>query len=413
MKEIIANDTRLNRLPESTYRKLNERIEAAIRDRVAPTASIAIFHHDEPLLENAWGWVDPQSKQFPVHTSTVFDLASVTKIFTATAFFSLLSEEKTTLHTPIVEVIPEFGVDAPRRIDGGQDPHTKERMPVDTEYEGQSVDPNTITFFHLLTHTSGLPPWRDLYTIADAPLEPPLSDPVSREERWSKALERLVTYPFVGKPDNVIRYSDIGLLLLGEAVSRLHGTPGNLEEAIKDRVLKGHFRHITYNPMKNGFQRHQIAPTEDDQTWRKRRVWGEVHDENACAVGGIAGHAGLFAPAIEVAQFGNLWLNHVDSKLKLDPELAGAATELQAQTGLARRGLAWMLKSPEESAAGDRFDLSTFGHTGFTGTSLWIDPTQNLVVALLTNAVWSGRDFTELRKLRRDVHDILHEGLIR
>jgi len=410
--EIVANHVRLNKLPEAAYRQLAARIETAVRERVAPAVALAVFHEDMPVLDAAWGWLDPDDKQFPTHVDSFFDLASVTKLYTATAFFTLVTEEKVSLQTPLVDVIPEFGETTPRPIEGGQDPHSKERLPAEAEFKGQTVNPQEVTFFHLLTHTSGLAPWRDVYNVAEAPIEPPQPDSLGRDERWSRTLKMLCNYPFVGFPETGVRYSDIGMMLLGEAVSRLHGTPGKLDEAIKARVLTDKLRHTLYNPMYNGIQRHEIAPAENDSTWRKRRVWGEVHDENACGAGGVAGHAGLFAMARDVALFGNFWLNHAGHILKIDPELAGAATELQAQTGNEMRGLGWLLKSPEDSSAGEKFHSSSYGHTGFTGTSLWIDPRAKLVVALLTNRVWIGREVEGIHELRRNIHDIIREGLV-
>lgn len=412
MAEIIANTISLNKLSEATYRKLNARIEATVRARVAPAVAIAIFHNDMPILDGAWGWHDPDAKNFPVHTSSLFDLASLTKIYTSLAFFSLVTEEKISLHARLVDVIPEFGKISPRPIDGGQDPFSKEVLPVDDRFKGQTVNPSEVTFFHLLTHTAGLPAWREVFSVADAPVEPPQPDPVSRAERWSRAVERLCQFSFVGFPETGVRYSDVGMMLLGEAVSRLHGTPSKLDEAIKARVLMDKLRHTMFMPLYNKVQRHQIVPTEMDATWRKRRVWGEVHDENACGVGGVAGHAGLFATAQDVALLGNFYLNHVERILKIDPELAMAATELQAQTDDMRRGLGWLLKTEVGSIAGDKFSPTSYGHSGFTGTTLWIDPQANLVVALLTNSVWAGRESEGTYELRRDVHDIIREGLI-
>src|SRR5690606_25291100 len=128
----------------------------------------------------------------------------------------------------------EFGRTGPRPLDGGQDPHTKAPLPTPDDLRGQTADPAQVTFRHLLAHTSGLAPWRDVYRAAGpAPLPPDQPDPVSRRERWANALHALGGYPFVGQPgDGIVRYSDLGLMLLGEATSRLHGTPGDLETAI-------------------------------------------------------------------------------------------------------------------------------------------------------------------------------------
>ncbi len=409
MPESVATVVSLNKLPQSVYNKLNDRIAQAVNDTIAPSVALSVFHYDTPILNSAWGWLDPETRKLPTQTNTLFDLASVTKLFTTIAFLSLITDEKVYLHSPVVNIIPEFGKNGLRGIDGGQDPHTKEYLAITDGLSGQMVDPNTINCFQLLTHTSGLPPWRDVYSIADAPVTPPAIDPLSQPERWALALKKLMTYKFVNQPDLEIRYSDIGLMLLGEIVSRLHGQSGELDKAIKDRVLGDRFPNTLFNPMYKGYMQEQIAPTEIDDTWRNRRVWGEVHDENANGLGGIAGHAGLFSTAFEVALFGNIWLNHSEKLLKIDPELAGASVELQAQTGNDMRGLGWMLKSPSNSSAGDKFSAKSYGHTGFTGTSLWIDPEEKLVVALLTNRVYAGREQLGVHDLRRDIHDIIAE----
>lgn len=409
MTNSIANQISNNKLPDATLKLLSERISESVEANITPAVSVAIFHYDTPVLDASWGWLDPEEKQMPTQPSTLFDLASVTKLYTTVTFLSLVSDESVGLHTPLVNLIPEFGKQSPRDIDGGQDPHTKEYLPVEEGLEGKTVNPEQVNCFHLLTHTSGLPPWRDVYTVADAPLEPPQADPISRQERWQRALDQLCSYNFVGLPDSIIRYSDIGIMLLGEVISRLHSQSGELDKAIKDRILVDRFPNTTFNPMYNGFKREQIAPTEYDATWRKRRVWGEVHDENSNGLGGVAGHAGLFSTAFEVALFGNIWLNRSERMFKIDPELAGASVELQAQTGTEVRGLGWMLKSPQNSAAGDKFSPNSYGHTGFTGTSLWIDPREKLVVALLTNRVYPGREKLGIHELRRDVHDIIAE----
>lgn len=409
MSEVVVNNVRLNKLPDNILNALNTRISQAVNDNIAPSASLAVFHYDSPILDAAWGWLDPEARTMPTQTETLFDLASVTKLYTTVAFLSLISEKKVYLHSPLVNIIPEFGDGGMREIGSGQDPHTKEMLPILEGLAGQKVDPSVINYFHLLTHTSGLPAWRDVYGIADAPVAPSDTEPTYRDARWSRAIEMLCKYNFVNLPEIGITYSDIGIMLLGEAVTRLHSKSSELDKAIEERVLGDRFSNTVFNPLSKGFTWEQIAPTEDDITWRKRRMWGEVHDENASGVGGIAGHAGLFSTAFEVGLFGNVWLNHSEKLLKIDPELAGAAVELQAQTGNDVRGLGWMLKSPQNSSCGDLFSSQSYGHTGFTGTSLWIDPQEKLVVAFLTNRVYHNREREGIHNLRRDIHNILSD----
>ncbi|MCC6615513.1 MAG: beta-lactamase family protein [Anaerolineae bacterium] len=373
-----------------------------------PACSICVVHRHRYVMHAAWGWVDPETQKIKATTETYFDLASLTKLFTSMAFLTLVSQGAVGLDDPLVKVVPEFGALAPRPVEGGQDPHTKARQPVEPAYAGQRVDPSRVTFRHLLTHTSGLAPWRDVFNAAGAaPLPPTEEDPMPRSLRWARALEAICGYPFVGQPDGVVRYSDLGIMLLGEAVARLHGED-DLVPAVQERVLRRIYprRPLYYNPMQNGIPREQIAPTENDPTWRKRRVWGEVHDENACGVGGVAGHAGLFGTAQSVADFGEHCLD-MPRSFGLSAALRDEVLTLQAESDDQRRGLGFAFKAPEESSAGDLMGSRTFGHTGFTGTSLWIDPDARLVIACMTNSVYPGREYPGTFEFRRAVHDAI------
>ena len=378
---------------------------------VFPALTLAIIHQGDWMLNGAWGWIDPETQQHQVMPDSLFDLASVTKLFTVTAFLSLVSEGAIGLDNPLTDVIPEFGQNGLRTIDGGQDPHTKRMLPTPDDLMDKVADPSQVTFRHLLTHTSGLAPWRAVYKAAGPPPSPPdVTDPVPREKRWENGLAAICAYPFVGQPGGSIHYSDLGLMLLGEATSRLHSAKGTLDTAVQQRVLGPlDLKSLTYNPVHDQLNRNSIIPTENDPNWRERRCWGEVHDENAGGVGGVAGHAGLFATAADVARFGQAWLE-ADPRLNISPALIAEAKREQAITSIQRRGLGWMLKLPDDSSAGDRYSSDSYGHTGFTGTSLWIDPERQLVVACLTNRVYPGRAKPGIHAFRRAIHDLLAEG---
>lgn len=375
-----------------------------------PALALTVIVGGRVWVNKAWGILDPDGDGLPVQVDSLFDLASVTKLYVTTTFLTALSQGLVSLDTSLGEVIPTFVEGGPRPVDGGQDPHSKVRLPTPHEMRGQFVDPIAVTLRQILTHTAGLAPWRDVFNEAGPPPPPPdQADALSRQHRWRKALEALCRYPFVGQPGDTIRYSDLGLMLLGEATSRLHGTPGDLEAAVRARVLAPLSLATTmYNPLQHGFDRLAIVPTEDDPTWRKRRCWGEVHDENACGVGGVAGHAGLFAAAYDVAAFGFAWLSR-DPRLGIGPPMIEAALHEQAASDGQRRGLGWALKATADSSAGDRFGPDSFGHMGFTGTSLWIDPERDLIVACLTNRVYPGRQRTGIHQFRRALHDLLAE----
>lgn len=375
-------------------------------DGVTPSVTVMAILRGEVILHQAWGWIDPDTKKISVTTDTLYDLASVTKLFTVTAFLQQISVGRVSLNTPLIEVIPEFGLLSPRRMDGGQDPHSKEVLPIPDAVKGKSVDPAQVNFYHLLTHTSGLPAWRDVFNAAGpAPMPPTMRDPIARAERWARGLSAIYSYAFVAQPGEKVIYSDIGLMLLGEAVTRLTQRP--LDAAIREHVTTPlELSSPTFNPLQNNAVRENIAPTENDPKWRQRRCWGEVHDENACGVGGVAGHAGIFAKVSDVAAFGQAWLSH-DPRLKIDPRIMTEAVREQAATEGNRKGLGWMIKAAEGSSAGEHMDITTYGHTGFTGTSLFIDPTKQLVVALLTNSVYPGREVPGTFELRRDVHNLI------
>ncbi len=410
--DATAPSQAINALSANAYDALVRVVEAHLGETF-PAIALTVIHHGVVLFNGAWGWVDPETASYPAQPDTLFDLASVSKLFTTTAFLTLVSEGRVRLDDPLVSVVPEFGASGPRPLDGGQDPHSKAMLPIPDEVRGQVADPARVTFRHLLTHTSGLAPWRALYEAAGPPPPPPDEpDPLGREARWERVLHVLCHSPFVGQPgDGTVRYSDLGLMLLGEATSRLHGTPGTLDAAIAARALEPlALRSVTFNPLQHERSRAMIAPTEDDPGWRGRRCWGEVHDENACGAGGVAGHAGLFGTARDVAALGQAWLV-ADPRLAIAPALRHTATREQACTGDMRRGLGWMLKAPVGASAGDLFSSASYGHTGFTGTSLWVDPERALVVACLTNRVYPGRARPGIEAFRRAVHDALVQAV--
>ena len=386
-----------------------ERLLAHHLPTTFPAFSIRVIHQGEMVWQDARGWIDPGHETLPITIESLFDLASVTKLIVETSFLVLVDAGAIALESRLVDVIPEFGRVTPREIGSGQDPHTRAFLPVDPQYRASSVDPADVTFRHLLTHSSGLPPWRSVYLLAgDRPPPPPTHAGQYNEGRWRRGLKAMVDFPFAGNIGDAVRYTDIGIMLLGEAVARLHGS--SLDLAVSDLVLNPlGLDSFTYNPMLNGVPRERIAPTELDNHWRQRRAWGEVHDENACGLGGIAGHAGLFATAREVACFGQAWLSG-DQRLAISADLRQQATSQQAN-GQFRLGLGWMLKADSDSSAGDHYSANSYGHTGFTGTSLWIDPERELVCAVLTNRVYHGRADKGIHAFRRAMHDLIAKSV--
>ena len=390
----------IDKLRGATRDKAREVIEATVPS-VAPALAISVWQAGAPWYEAYAGWVDPEERTTKVGFRSLFDLASLTKLFTATALLRLASDFKLDLDDPITGVVAEFGAIGPRGVDGGQDPLTWEPLPVPPERASWTVDPAAVTYRQLLTHTSGLAPWRSIFEAAGPTPPPPRSpDPVTVDERWSAALAAISGSPFVARPGGEVHYSDLGFMLLGMAVARRFGRalPEAMQALIRDRLG---LDSLTYLPLAGDRPRTQVVPTELDARWRGRRCWGEVDDENTAGLGGVSGHAGLFATVHDVARFGVAWLRQ-DPRLRLERFMRTAVQDQSPGKGGAR-GLGWQVPPADYLAP---FSGEAYGHTGFTGTSLAVDPRRDLVVALCTNRVYHGRDPAGIDRLRLDLHEI-------
>ena len=201
-------------------------------------------------------------------------------------------------------------------------------------------------------------------------------------------------------------YSDIGFILLGEVLAQQAGLALELfaRQEIFTPLGMSRTRFLPPTEWKPA-----IPPTEDDQRFRKRLIQGEVNDENAYVMRGVAGHAGVFAPAIDLANFAECMLRHGAPLLK--SETVQLFTHREPSPPGTSRALGWDTPSPTESSAGKHFSPLSFGHLGFTGTSLWIDPTRQLSVTLLTNRTWPNRASQAIREVRPQLHDAIVEAL--
>ncbi len=352
-------------------------------------ASAQVRQHGQVIYSAGGGRLDPDGRREvgeAVRSDTFFDLASLTKLFTATAFFRLIDAGKVSLETSVSAVLPAFS--GLRPIRPYPDPlNTGKWIEVVPRTEA-TVDAGAITFRQILTHSSGLPAWLNLRDASD------------NAARLALCLET----PFAYLPGTQVIYSDVGFILLGAAIARLTEKP--LAEAMQTLVLEPLKLAAHYRPVADyqGKAQLNVAPTEFC-AWRKRRIVGEVHDENAASFGGVSGHAGLFGTAADVAALGQVYLEN-GAGLISEP-LAREAVKLQ----IGDRGLGWMRRTSDISSSGRYFSPDSYGHTGFTGTSLWIDPTRGLVCALLTNRVFYGRDGDPVYEFRRTFHDTLIESL--
>jgi CubicO group peptidase (beta-lactamase class C family) len=293
---------------------------------------------------------------------TVFDLASVTKIV-ATAPMAMILYERglLDLEMPVQSVLPQFAGPDPRR--------------------------EKVTIRLLLAHTSGLPGYVKLFETAR-----------TREELVQRACQT----PLESDPGERSEYSDIGFVVLGEALARLADEP--LNEFCR-REIFGPLRmtNATFNPP--AAWRASIPPTEHDQVFRHRVIQGEVNDENASVMGGVAGHAGLFAPALDLARFACALLDQ--GRPLVRPETLRVFGERQSANG---RALGFDVPTAP-SQSGKYFSARSLGHLGYTGTSLWMDPERDLSITLLTNRTWPDRRSQEIKRVRPAVHDAVTEEL--
>lgn len=346
---------------------------------VYTAASVEVRQQGKVIYRAAFGDLDPEGRSGiqPTQPDTWFDLASVTKLFTTTAFLRLVDAGKATLDQPVGSVLADFN--GPRPIRAYEHPLVPGDFIEIVPPTDQQVDASAVTFRQLLTHSSGLPAWRNLHLAEDK----------------TARLRLCQTTPFAYPTGSQVLYSDIGLILIGLAIERLTARP--LDSALQELVLTPLRLTARYGPMPPG----NVAPTEICP-WRKRRLIGEVDDENCATLDGIAGHAGLFGTAMDVASLGQLYFDGGDGLISA--ALACEATRAQIEN----RGLGWAINNVP-SSAGACLSAESYGHTGFTGTSLWVDPARQLVCGLLTNRVFFGRDAAQIEQFRPLFHDTLIE----
>jgi CubicO group peptidase (beta-lactamase class C family) len=327
---------------------------------------LAVGHRGALVHLHAFGRLTYDADAPPVTADTLYDLASLTKVVATTTMAMILVDEgKLDLDRPVGELLPGF----------------------------RGPGKEAVTVRHLLTHSSGLP--------ATAPL--------FREIQGREAyLERIQALDLTDPAGSRSVYSDLGIILLGEILERAAGEP--LEAFVRDRVFVPlGMRDTRFRPPPE--LRPRIAPTELDP-WRGRLLQGEVHDENAFAMGGVAPHAGLFGTARDLARFAQMLLNRgtFNGRRLVSRETVDLFTRRAGIPG-SDRALGWDTKSAEGSSAGTLFSPRSFGHTGFTGTSVWIDPERRLFVILLTNRVHPTRENNLIREARPAVADAVVRGL--
>ena len=339
-------------------------LSRGVIDSAFPGAIAVIGNHEGPIVTVAAGHLDWAPSPAP-DERTLWDLASLTKVVGMTsAMMQLVEQGKVQLDAPVQRYLPEW----------------------------QGANKDKVTVRDLITHRSGLPAFKTYYKLNVSP---------------DSTLKLFMTTPLDTLPGVRMVYSDIGAILLGKIIERVSGE--TLDQYLAQHVFQPlGMLDTRYRPDSSLLAR--IAPTERDP-WRGRLVHGEVHDENAYALGGVSAHAGLFSTAHDLGRLAQAYLNGgtIDGG-----RLASAATIRQFTTvqdsTFSSRALGWDTPS-DRSSAGHYILRPAFGHTGFTGTSLWIAPQHDLYVLLLTNRVNPTREHNGIGRVRVQVADAAMRAL--
>jgi serine-type D-Ala-D-Ala carboxypeptidase len=342
-------------------------LEHAIEEHGLPGAAFAVLAGDQVVALDGIGRFTYDSGASPVTASTVFDLASVTKVLATTSMAMLLYQRGVLeLDRPLVEVLPAFAAGA----SSGSPRHM-------------------VTLRMVLAHASGLPGYVRLFETSDGPEE---------------LLQACFSLPLQAAPGTRSEYSDPGFILLGKAL-----------ESIAGEDIAHFSEREVFSPLdmrSTGFRPNEgwassIPPTEEDTTFRHRIIQGEVQDENCFVLGGVAGHAGLFSNALDPIAYARCILNH---------DLLFATKTIELFTRRARmpsgssRGLGWDTPS-RPSSSGQHFSEHSAGHLGYAGTSLWVDLERQVAIVLLTNRTWPNRESQRIRSVRPAFHDAIMEQL--
>ncbi|PYX07667.1 MAG: hypothetical protein DMG88_14070 [Acidobacteria bacterium] len=350
---------------ELVFSRAFEFLQHAVAQRVFPAASLAVNHRGRLVALKSLGRFTYEPDSPEVTPTSIFDLASVSKVVATTSMAMIVYERGLLdLETPVVAIVPEFAAADSRRAE--------------------------VTVRMLLAHSSGLPAYERLFLRAK-----------SRADLLAAAF----TTPLTADPGTRAEYSDIGFITLGTVLERI---ADELLDRFCQREIFGPLGmgHTTFNPPAGW--RVSIVPTADDRTFRRRVIQGEVQDENASVLGGVAGHAGVFSTAEDVAIFAHSMLNGGAPILR--SETLAQFTRRELSPPGTSRALGWDTPSVP-SQSGKYFSSHSFGHLGYTGTSLWIDPERQLSVTLLTNRTWPDCKNEAIKEVRPRVHDAIIEAL--
>src|SRR5437763_11397402 len=354
-------------------------IEKAVADRAFPGATLAVGYRGKVSV-HAFGKLSYDAKSAAAVPTTMYDIASLTKVVATTTLVAILAEGDFRATTKPMAVPLDLDAKIERYLpEWASGPNAEWR--------------HRVTVRHLLTHTSGLPPFKEYWRTS---------------KNKQDTLTKIFAEPLDYEPGTKEIYSDLGIILMAEIIERLTGR--TLDDLAKTSIFSPlGMNNTMYRPPKKLWP--QIAPTEIDNNLRHRLVQGEVHDENAFAIGGVSGHAGVFSTAPDLAAFCQTLLNggvYAHQRILRRATIAQFTTPQQLSGGT--RTLGWAVPT-EGGSSGHYFSAHSFGHTGFTGTSIWIDPDRQLFVVLLTNRVHPTRENIKIQQVRPTLHDAVVQAL--
>lgn len=371
--QVAAKRMKLDPAPDSIIAKVKpafDILDRAVVDRAFPGGVLAVGI-DEKLLVHPFGTLTYAAKSPAVENGTIYDVASLTKaIVTTTAVMMLVARQQIDLDASVAGYLP---------------PSSNGRAPGDWRSE--------ITVRQLLLHSSGLPAHREFFRKAKNPAD---------------VMKQIFAENLISRPGAKIEYSDLGFILLGDIIERLAGK--SLDEfALSEIFAPLGMQNSFFNPSRA--LRMRIAPTQGDKTYRKRLLHGEVDDANAYAMGGVAGHAGIFSTANDIATFAQMMLNGgIYAHARILPLSIVEQFTKRVAVGDSARAMGWDVPTGE-SSSGHYFSEQSYGHNGFTGTSIWIDPAKEIFVILLTNRVHPSAANEKIRTVRPVLHDAILEAL--
>jgi CubicO group peptidase (beta-lactamase class C family) len=366
--------------------KRDEKISSMLAERIAagdfPSAVYVVAERGRVALADALGDAVREPEQRAANLDTLYDLASLTKpLVTGLLTARRIERGEVKLDERVAHYLPEFG----------------------------AADKRAITVRQLLTHTSGLPAWRPLYITAGGERE--------------RALSAIADEPLESAPGAHVRYSDLGFITLGFLIERLTGA--RLSRLARREIFEPlALRRTFFNPdpaardraaaceTGNAYERQMCAETGAGEYvgWREALIWGEVHDGNAHFLGGAAGHAGLFSTARETLRLASQFIARQTQLLA--PETCALFRTNMTEGLEEARSVAWQLAATADSTAGTRLPPDSFGHTGFTGTSCWTDPSRERAFILLTNRTHARPlPFVNINSVRRRFHTLAVEAL--